>query len=271
VRKTTMVEIHASDVLACGGFLPERIVSREPGAGKLEISSSKSEMGGGTGAELGAAILDDAAANGMTWGEQRVDALDLVGEQLAAGHDEAPATGSGDDLTTAHEGTDGRNVTNEADFYDRVRIPQIQEIVGVVADFGDVSGLDNLRTKPILAVELGEDEVVGDFTSANLPPESVTAAEAPLTPALTRRDREFCAGSGEKTAGTRSDRTDQSQRLSKRDIKQRRKTMARRELERRKRGTQGDGDRSVEETINRIQPIFPNMTQVLREHLPRSP
>jgi hypothetical protein len=61
----------------------------------------------------------------------------------------AELAGAGpDDLTSAHEGTDGGDITNEANFCDDVRISQNHEIVDVTADSGDGSGLDNLRTKP---------------------------------------------------------------------------------------------------------------------------
>ena len=40
-QKATMVEIHAADVLACGGFLPERVARRACAAEKLEILSSE--------------------------------------------------------------------------------------------------------------------------------------------------------------------------------------------------------------------------------------
>jgi hypothetical protein len=205
-RKTTMVEIHASDVLACGGFLPERVAPRglvaekgempssksEPE--KLEILSSKFETFGGTGAARGAETLDDGAGSGddfiVRGGSDSLSAVvvsgssgecpltpalsrreresDAVGAVVVSGSSgECPltpalsrreresgalgaedATGVRGDLTTAHEGTDGTNVTNEADFYDDVRILQTHKIVDVTVDSGDVSGLDNLRTKP---------------------------------------------------------------------------------------------------------------------------
>jgi hypothetical protein len=67
-------------------------------------------------------------------------------------------------LTTALEGTDGTNVTNEADFYDDVRISQTHESADVTVDSGDVSGLDSLRTKPLLR-RGGEGGEIGELSS----------------------------------------------------------------------------------------------------------
>ena len=148
-RTATVVEIHASDVLACSGFLPERVAPRAVAAQMLETRSSKFEM---AGAGLGEEALGNAATNGVTGEELRTGALGLVGEQSAGEHDAttgtANATGTGDDLTSAHEGPIRGNVTNEANLDDDVRISQTREIVDVTADSGDGLGLDNLRTKP---------------------------------------------------------------------------------------------------------------------------
>ena len=148
-RTATVVEIHAADVLACSGFLPERVAPRAVAAQKLETRSSKLEI---AGAGLGEEALGNAAANGVTGEELRTGAFGLVGEQSAGEHDAttgtANATGTGDDLTSAHEGPIRGNVTNEANLDDDVRILQTREIVDVTADSGDGLGLDNLRTKP---------------------------------------------------------------------------------------------------------------------------
>ena len=148
-RKARTVEVHAADILACGGFLPERVAPRAAVGEKLEILSPKSEMAGATGAAAGTETRDDAAADVVTPEEPVVGGRDCRGEQVAVGeHDTTQGTGSNDDLTSAHAGRDRQNGTNEANFYEDVKTAQKPESVDVTADSGDGSGLDNLRSKP---------------------------------------------------------------------------------------------------------------------------
>jgi hypothetical protein len=181
-RTATMVEIHASDLLACGGFLPERVAPRAAGAEKGEIAGSKIGAEPGTGARVGAESLDDAGAEGVTQEDRAVAGRELGIEQPADEQDGTPAAGFGDDLTTAHTGSGGRNVTNEANFYDDVRISQRHEIADVTVDSGHNSGLDNLRTKP----KSGQEDVIGNPASEVFHCESASPSGTPLTPARGR-------------------------------------------------------------------------------------
>jgi hypothetical protein len=145
-RTTTMVEIHTSDVLACVGFLPERVVPRALDAAKLDVLVSNFETDGGTGAARDAEGLGDGGTDERMREEPRGGGFEVAGEMPL---DAAPGTASGGDLTSAQRGSNCRNSTNEADFCAGVSTSENQELVAVTADSGDVSGLDNLRTKPV--------------------------------------------------------------------------------------------------------------------------
>jgi hypothetical protein len=140
------------------------------------------QSGDGRGPETGAQLR---SGDGRAVGTRGV---------AAAGRRAVVAAGAGEilgDLTTAHEETDHRDFTNKANFDDDVRISQTSEIGEVTVDSGDGSVLDNLRTKPILAVGREEDDEVGNPRSEVLQLENVTEPGAPLTPAVSRREREF--------------------------------------------------------------------------------
>ena len=149
----------------------------------------------GTGSAPGAVTLDDGGTDGRTQEGPRGGGPDLAGEVSDAATD----TASGGDLTTAHGETNGRNVTNEANFYGDVSTSESKKIVEVTAKSVVGPGLDNLRTKPILAVGWGEDEAVDDSTSAVLRPESGTAPGTPLTPALSPVSGQWSVVSGQLT------------------------------------------------------------------------
>jgi hypothetical protein len=134
----------------------------------------------GRGSAPGAVTLDDGGTDGRTQEGPRGGGRDLAGEVSDAATD----TASGGDLTTAHGDANGRNVTNEANFYGDASTSESKKIVEVTAKSVVGPGLDNLRTKPVLAVGRGEDGAVDDSTSAVLRPESGTAPGTPLTPAL---------------------------------------------------------------------------------------
>jgi hypothetical protein len=67
-----------------------------------------------------------------------------VGER----HDANSRSAGAGDLTGAQGGFDGRNITNEANLNEDVKMIEIDYTVEVMADSGVGSGLDNLRTKP---------------------------------------------------------------------------------------------------------------------------
>ena len=71
-----MVEIHPSDILACGGFLPERVVPRALDAAKLDVLVSKFETDEGTGAARDAEGLGDGGTDRRTRG-RAVEVLKL--------------------------------------------------------------------------------------------------------------------------------------------------------------------------------------------------
>ena len=97
-RTTTMVEIHTSDVLACVGFLPERVVPRALDAAKLDVLVSKFETDEGTGAAGDAEGLGDGGTDGRMREEPRGGGFEVAGEMPL---DAAPGTASGGDLTSA--------------------------------------------------------------------------------------------------------------------------------------------------------------------------
>ena len=173
-----MIDVDASDVLACGGFLPERVAPRTLGgekleilnskseAGKLEALSSKSEVEGGTGAARGAWIQDVGGTGACGGGLVHVfgprdpgDCLDepmscnrladcaesSEGESISAG---GPAAGADDDLTSADEETDPQNDTNEPKCDDDVLISETQEVDRLISEIDDYFGLDPGKTKP---------------------------------------------------------------------------------------------------------------------------
>jgi hypothetical protein len=253
---STMVEVHASDIVACAGFLPERVAPRALAAEKMEIATElvypastppglPLTSGGenGAGLRVGGVTEDDGTADGpgegfiagggsdvasavlvsrspgdcpltpalsrrerefgnLTSEDSQAERLNASGTPLTpalsrrerefgnltsedlqtpgdspltptlfrreresdvgrAAELEGAAPG---DLTSAHEDPDGGEITNEANFDDDVRIPQITEIVDVTVDSGDGSGLDKLRTKPKVLVDCDGAGLSGPLT-----------------------------------------------------------------------------------------------------------
>ena len=185
-RKAAMVEIHPSDVLACGGFLPERVqalnsqlsVARGPwlGTGDSDgggLSGPEAPPGDGDGGGLSGSHSragDSAASSGPGAPPGDSDraglfdpetkpadcggaalsgpAADCGGEAASREEEEAR---SGGDLTSAHAGADSGNRTNEAKLDADVSTSELKETFEVMADSGVGAGLDNLRTKPELS------------------------------------------------------------------------------------------------------------------------
>ena len=87
-------------------------------------------------------------------------------------------------------------------------------------------------------------------------------------PHSTPGDPPCLRGSGERGKGSA-----RAERFCKRERKLQRREMARRELIRRSGGTldKNKGDEPVERRIDDVQWLLPNITAVLRDHLPRSP
>ncbi len=61
------------------------------------------------------------------------------------------------------------------------------------------------------------------------------------------------------------------QRLSKRGRKRQRRALVRKDLQRRRREAQKDLDMPLDEAPDSIQWLLPNVVEVARKHLPRSP
>ena len=137
------VVVEESDVLACGGYLPERYVggsgdgdgeaeraaAMEMGVPNPGAGSSESEGAGTCGAEL--------TAGGL--GEVRL-------EELAGGADpgcDEGVGGSGDEVQIAEK------APNEANLCDDVCTAQREGAIEVPANSGGVSGLDGCQANPI--------------------------------------------------------------------------------------------------------------------------
>jgi hypothetical protein len=152
-------QVGDSDIVACRGFVPERCVEGALAASELEVADLKAEASGGPGSARDASVVDVGRTGGLM--EGRTDGGDRLDVDLA---DEPGAGLCHDGFGALDTDAEGENVTNEANFYDDVRIPQMQEIVEVVADSGVDSGLDTLRTKPISAGG-GNDERIENMGS----------------------------------------------------------------------------------------------------------
>ena len=153
------VVVEESDVLACGGYLPERYIGvagggdceAEPAAAVemevpiLETASSESEN-----AETCDTDLNEGRVGGGTR-EERAEAGDR-------GRDEGVAR-SGDDVRVAEKSP------NEANLCDDVCIAQREEIIDIPANSGGSSGLDSCQAKPIFLetkpISAGGPEAVG--------------------------------------------------------------------------------------------------------------
>ena len=152
------VVVEESDVVACGGYLPERCIAiagggdseAETAAGledevpQHEAKSSDPEEGG-TNAERVGEVTHEVRAEGGDLGcDEAVG--DGAGDWSARVDRECPAT------ATQEGGTAGKTVEkceNEANLRGDVCIVQHQEIVEVPANSGGVSEVDGCQTKPI--------------------------------------------------------------------------------------------------------------------------
>ncbi len=147
------VVVEESDVVACGGYLPERCIA---------IAG-----GGDSEAETVAGLEDEvpqreAKSSDPQEGETN---LERVGERAEGGDlgcDEGVGDGAGDWSTpvdrecpataTQEGGSAGKTAEkceNEANLCDAVHIVQPQDVVDVPANSGGVSEVDGCQTKPI--------------------------------------------------------------------------------------------------------------------------
>ena len=152
------VVVEESDVVACGGYLPERCIAiagggdseAEPAAGledevpQHEAKSSDPEEGG-TNAERGGDVTQEVRAEG---GELGCDdgVGDGAGDWSARVDGERPASGAQEGGTA---GKTAEKCENEANLCGDVCIVQPQEIVEVPANSGGVSEVDGCQTNPI--------------------------------------------------------------------------------------------------------------------------
>ncbi len=152
------VVVEESDVVACGGYLPERYIAiagggdseAETAAGlenevpKLETTSSVPEEGG-TNAERVGEVTQEVRAEGGDLGcDER--ACDGALDWSTRVDGERPATGAQQGGTA---GKTAEKCENEANLCDDVCVVQHQEIVEVPANSGGVSEVDGCQTKPI--------------------------------------------------------------------------------------------------------------------------
>ncbi len=149
------VVVEESDVLACGGYLPEKYIG---GAGEGEAAAdgadevSSTETGNSDSGQAGPYETDvNAGGVGPVMDEDRGEVA--CGER-SEGVDGGAGTGLildvGGHARSVAGGDDCANAPNEANSGDDVCIVQHQEIVEVPTNSGGVSGLDDCQTKPIL-------------------------------------------------------------------------------------------------------------------------
>ncbi len=152
------VVVEELDVVACGGYLPERCIAitgggdceAETAAGlenevpTLEATSSDPQEGE-TNLERGGEVTQEVRAEGGDLGcDERVG--DGAGDWSARVDGERPASGAQEGGTA---GKTAEKCENEANLCDDVCIVQHQEIVEVPANSGGVSEVDGCQTKPI--------------------------------------------------------------------------------------------------------------------------
>ena len=116
------VVVEESDILACGGYLPEKYI---------EVSNPET---GSLGREQAGPCETDVNAGGVGPGTDEERGVVACSERA-----EEVDGGGGDDCS---------NAPNEANFGDDVCIAQRQDIIEVPANSGGVSGLDGCQTKP---------------------------------------------------------------------------------------------------------------------------
>ena len=132
------VVVEESDVLACGGYLPEKYIGGE-GEGETVVDATDEV----SNPEPGSLDREQAGT-----GETDLKAGGL-GEGAREERPEGVDGGAGDGLTLdVGGGDDCSNAPNEANFSDDVCIAQHQDIIEVPANSGGVSGLDGCQTKP---------------------------------------------------------------------------------------------------------------------------
>ena len=135
------VVVEESDVLACGGYLPEKYIGGA-GAGEAvagEADGVSNTETGNSDREQAGPCETDVAAGGAGPGMDEERGVVACGERS-----EEVDGGGGDDCSSA---------PNEPNFSDDVCIAQRQDIIDVPANSGGVSGLDGCQAKPILQTE----------------------------------------------------------------------------------------------------------------------
>ncbi len=197
------VVVEESDVLACGGYLPERYIG-VAGGGDCEVEPAAAveedvpSPGAGSSESEGAGTCD-AELNAGGVGEVRQDEL---AEAADRGCDEGVA-GSVDEVQIAEK------ALNEANFCDDVCIAQHEETIEVPANSGGSSGLDNSETKPIF---LETKPIPGGGPEAGGAGDSTKPEARPLTEGERRdawkeiRRREWIRSRAEKEAREREQR-----------------------------------------------------------------
>ena len=147
-RGWNSVVVEESDVVACGGYLPERYIGvagggdggSEPAAAvEDEVppheAKSSDPAEGGTNAERGGEVTQEVQAEG---GDLGCDEGVVDGECPAIGAQEG-----------GNAGKTAEKCENEANLGDEVCIVQPQGVVEVPANSGGVSEGDGCQTKPI--------------------------------------------------------------------------------------------------------------------------
>jgi hypothetical protein len=139
-------EIEASDVLACGGLVPERC--REGLGLGAEIDNPTGVVGEASEPMEPAGVANATPSDGLADGRERDD------DELAG-----PAAGGDcdDGLTEAAERADGQIVRNEPKFDENVNITQTKKSDDFIAKSGVDAGLDNFETKPSSGGELSRE------------------------------------------------------------------------------------------------------------------
>ena len=158
------VVVEESDILACGGYLPEKYVG---GEGEVEIAA------GGTdevsNPETGSSDLEQARpcetgmnADGATPVEQDEPGevgsggrTEGVGDEAGnwstrVGGERSPTAAGGGTFPTLGEECPTTKAPNEANLRDDVCTVQHQDVIDVPANSDGVSGLDACQTNPIL-------------------------------------------------------------------------------------------------------------------------
>jgi hypothetical protein len=139
-------EIEASDVLACGGLVPERC--REGLGLGVEIDNPTGVVGEAIEPIEPAGVASATASEGLADGADGDD--DEPSGPAAGGHYD-------DGLIEAAEPADSQNVRNEAKFDENVKITQTEKSDDFIAKSGVDAGLDNFETKPNSGGELSRE------------------------------------------------------------------------------------------------------------------